>query len=78
MRAYALHVPLLGCLVFAPVLARAEPAPSRAATLSGVVVDQTGAAVPGATVTIHRRALGLDHAVDADDQGRFAATPRGR
>ena len=42
------------------------------ASLSGVVTDPTGAAVPGAHVTVHSLATGADRAVDTDGAGLYA------
>ena len=50
------------------------------ATLEGQVVDTTGAAVPGATVTATSTATGLTRTVTTDEQGeyRVAALPVGQ
>ena len=42
------------------------------ASLSGTVVDPTGAAVPNAHVTVHSIATGADRAVDTDAAGLYA------
>ena len=39
--------------------------------LSGLVVDTTGALVPGATVTVHSPATGQSRALASDTNGRF-------
>lgn len=42
------------------------------ASLSGTITDPTGAAVPGAHVTVHSLATGTDRAVDTDGAGLYA------
>src|SRR5580704_10312216 len=42
------------------------------ASLSGTVVDATGAAVPNAHVVVHSLATGADRAVDTDASGLYA------
>src|SRR3984885_1350632 len=44
------------------------------ASLSGRVVDASGAAVPGATITIKNTATSATQTVTSDDQGRYAVT----
>lgn len=44
------------------------------AGLRGVVSDATGAAVPGAKVTITEKERNVAHPVVTDDQGRYVAT----
>jgi Fe(3+) dicitrate transport protein len=46
----------------------------RPATLTGDVVDQTGALVAGAAITVHRGARAFEYQVYSDAHGRFAAT----
>ena len=50
---------------------------SSAADLSGTVVDQNGAVVPGATVTVKDSATGLTRTATADESGayRFIGLP---
>jgi len=50
------------------------------ATLEGQVLDSSGAAVPGATVTATNTATGLSRTVSTDEQGgyRFVALPVGQ
>jgi Fe(3+) dicitrate transport protein len=50
--------------------ARAEEAPR----LSGLVLDETGAVVPGAVVTLRRAAVGFERSVPADAAGAFRIT----
>ena len=57
-------------LLLIPVAARAQ---SDVGTIVGFVTDQTGAAVPNATVTIRNEATGELHRVSSDEQGRYAA-----
>ncbi len=42
-----------------------------AASLSGMVQDQTGAAVPGATVTIQNTASGAERHLQSNSAGEF-------
>jgi Fe(3+) dicitrate transport protein len=46
-------------------------AQSRPASLSGRVVDPTGAAIANASVTVRRQAVGYVHQLTADSQGAF-------
>jgi hypothetical protein len=46
-------------------------AQSASANLSGTVLDQNGAVVPSATVTISNRSTGLQRQVETSDQGGF-------
>ena len=55
-------------LCFGAALAQSQ---SSAADLSGTIVDQNGAVVPGATVTAKDSATGLTRTVTADDGGAF-------
>jgi hypothetical protein len=50
-----------------------------AASLSGIVQDQTAAVVPGANVTLHNQASGADRVVKSNGAGAFsfAAVPSG-
>src|SRR5260370_22984850 len=43
------------------------------ATLSGVVTDPSGAVVPGAQVTVHSLATGLDRQLVTDSAGLYTA-----
>ena len=43
------------------------------ATLSGVVTDPSGAVVPGAQVTLHSLATGLDRQIVTDSAGLYIA-----
>jgi Fe(3+) dicitrate transport protein len=55
------------------VLLAAQPgaAQSRSVALAGTVVDQTGAAIPNASVTIRRDAAGFTRQLAADSRGVF-------
>src|SRR5688572_19856554 len=44
----------------------------RAASLTGQVVDPTGAVIPQATIAIRRSATGFERRVEADSQGAFS------
>lgn len=53
--------------------ASAAPAQVTTASLAGVVLDETGAALPGATVTIKHVETGRARPVIADGEGRYRA-----
>jgi hypothetical protein len=59
-----------------PLAARAQTA---GATLAGRVVDQTGAAAPGATITVTNPSTGFTRSLTTDSEGRyrFPALPVG-
>ncbi|MDE3105204.1 MAG: TonB-dependent receptor [Acidobacteriota bacterium] len=57
---------LLGCLATRPGLAQTSTA-----TVEGTVTDATGAAIPGATVTVLNTATGISRQAKADDEGRY-------
>src|SRR5215467_16076137 len=63
---------LLGLVVLLLVSVSACFAQSTA-TLSGVLTDPSGAVVPGAQVTIHSLATGLDRQVVTDNAGLYVA-----
>ncbi len=63
---------LLGFAVLLLVSAGACFAQSTA-TLSGTVTDPSGAVVPGAQVTVHSLATGLDRQVTTDSAGLYVA-----
>src|SRR5271169_3798500 len=59
------------------VFALAQPAPAMAqgettSAIVGSVTDPTGAAIPGATVTVTNVEDGLKRSVKTDDSGRFS------
>jgi hypothetical protein len=49
-------------------------ASSTAGTISGTVVDQQGAVISGAAVTVRNVDTGLERSLTSDDSGRFRAT----
>ena len=59
---------IVALLLLAPSLAFSQ---STFATLTGIVTDQSGALLPGATVTINREATGVARNVITDTAGRF-------
>ncbi len=61
------------CLTFALVSSAAAVQAQSTATLTGVVTDPTGAAVPGATVLIHGLDTGLDRTLATDSGGVYTA-----
>jgi hemoglobin/transferrin/lactoferrin receptor protein len=62
------------CVFAAAILAAASAAV--AATVSGVITDATGAAVPAARITLRDVASGAETSVDSDAQGRYVIEPR--
>jgi hypothetical protein len=63
-------LPLLLCAMALPCAVRAQVT---TATLLGTVGDQTGAALPGATVTIRDQETGRVRTLASDHQGRYQA-----
>jgi outer membrane receptor protein involved in Fe transport len=61
---------ILLCVALAPVAARAQ---SQATTgvIEGVVVDESGAPMPGVTVTFKNTATNFERTVESDADGRF-------
>ena len=55
----------------APAVARAQTVTG---TIQGTVADQNGAALPGASVTIHNVETGQERNVTANGEGAFVAT----
>ena len=65
-------VPLLLLLgLLAPATAGAQ---TGAASLTGIVTDGTGAAVPGATVTATNQATNVDYTAVSNDAGSYTIT----
>lgn len=60
-------------LVLALSVGQAVLGQSTAGTITGQVVDESGLAVPGATVTLIHVATGTTRTVVSDDQGRYRA-----
>lgn len=59
-----------------PVLIAADPTAAfaqsvRTASLSGTVIDQTGATIPNASIIIRRESASVEHRITADTQGSF-------
>ncbi len=70
MGRFALMLPLSATLVAGVSLS----AQSTAGNLSGTVTDPSGAAVPGATVTIANPVSGLSRTITSDSAGRYSFT----
>jgi hypothetical protein len=70
---------LFVCLVLAVLCGPAAWAQVGAASLSGIVQDQTGAIVPSATVTIQNTASGAQRTLQSNNSGSFtfSAVPSG-
>src|SRR6476469_6747973 len=62
---------LLAFGLFLPVAASAQ---TGAATLTGIVTDQSGAPVPGATVTATNQATNVDYTAVSNDAGNYNVT----
>src|SRR5438876_6787648 len=63
---------LLACCMWLMVFYLSAYAQSTTATLSGTVVDQDGALVPGANVTVINAATGQQRQATTSDGGNFA------
>ncbi|HMF59261.1 MAG TPA: carboxypeptidase-like regulatory domain-containing protein, partial [Vicinamibacterales bacterium] len=61
-------------LAFGLVLPIAVFAQTGAASLTGIVTDQSGAAVPGATVTATNQATNVDYTAVSNDAGNYTVT----
>src|SRR5215510_13940461 len=71
---------LVVCLLCTLMLAVAASAQVNTAELSGQVLDQSGAAVPGAKVTLKNLATGAQRTADSDSGGYYVLVnlPPGR
>jgi hypothetical protein len=65
---FALFCCALLIVCFTPPIGRGQ---STSATLFGTVVDQSGASIPGASVTVRNAATGVDRHATTDDGGAF-------
>lgn len=67
-------------MIFVLILPAFAQAPSTGAQLSGTILDPKGAAVPGATITLHSEASSLELSVVSDASGayRFLLVPAGQ
>src|SRR5687767_9227473 len=76
-RAYAIFIAGLLCILAAPVYLAAQ---AGTGTLSGTVVDEQGAAIPGAVVTATESATGATRIAASSAEGvfRLAGLPAGR
>jgi hypothetical protein len=70
-RPVLLVVPFLVGLLLTPVAAFAQ---TGAASLTGIVTDESGAAVPGATVTATNQATNVDYTAVSNDAGNYTVT----
>ena len=66
---------LLASVVYLGLSSPALAQRSDRAIISGVVTDPQGAAVPGATVTIHNVATGVDTVLVTNDAGAYTSPP---
>lgn len=64
---------LLSILLFSLVSALCAQADSTTATLQGRILDQSGAALPGASVTVTNEETGVGRALVSDDEGSYRA-----
>ena len=72
LRRAVLLVLLAGCLFALPPLSAA--AQVGAASLIGQVVDETGAAVPGALITVRRSSTASERRIESDSEGAFSVS----
>ena len=70
LRSFATLV-LLAFGLLIPALASAQ---TGAASLTGLVTDETGAAVPGATVTATNQATNVEYTAVSNDAGSYTVT----
>jgi hypothetical protein len=70
---------MLTMVIFLSVSAAFAQAQASTADLIGTVIDPTGAAIPGATVTVRNAATGIERTTTANDEGvyQFIALPPG-
>jgi hypothetical protein len=61
----------LTIMLIAVVFAQSINAQSGTTGISGTVTDQTGAAVPGATVRLVNTAIGFERTVTTNDEGKY-------
>src|SRR5438093_481515 len=71
LRAFPSTGLLLLAITLSPVAALAQ---TGAASLTGIVTDQSGAAVPGATVVATNQATNVDYTAVANDTGNYTVT----
>src|SRR6266571_936236 len=65
---------VLPCLVIGLLLPVSAFAQTGAASLTGIVTDQSGAAVPGATVTATNQATNVNYTAISNDTGNYTVT----
>ena len=70
-RRYRIGIVALAIVAIAPVVASAQ---SGAASITGLVVDETGAALPGVTVTATNQATNVERGV-TNEAGNYTITP---
>jgi hypothetical protein len=63
--------PWVSLMVLMPLLAHAQ---TGAASITGLVLDETGAALPGVTVTATNQATGIDYVATSNDAGNYTIT----
>jgi len=71
-RSFLGAIALVVCLLGMAVVARGQA--GTAGTIDGTVTDPAGAAVPGATVTIHNPVSGYEASATTDSNGHFSFT----
>jgi len=72
LRHAVLLVLLAACLFALPTLSAA--AQVGAAALTGQVVDETGAAIPGALITVRRSSTASERRIESDSEGAFSVS----
>src|SRR5262245_16527500 len=66
-----MHVGILLLSVFAAEMNPLLAAQATTATISGTVTDSSGAAVPGATVTVKNTGTDISQTTVSDERGRY-------
>ena len=72
LRRAVLLVLLAACLFALPTLSAAGQV--GAAALTGQVVDETGAAIPGALITVRRSSTASERRIESDSEGAFSVS----
>ena len=68
-------IAVLACLGLSALAAPAEAQRSDRAAISGVVTDNQGAAVPGASVTVRNEATGVEVVLTTNESGAYSSPP---
>src|SRR4051812_26311488 len=70
-----IEIALLGVFLLLLLLPAAVRAQTGTASITGLVTDQTGAALPGVTVTATNPATNVEHVGVTNETGNYTITP---